>query len=463
VYQKEDTMNALQLPRKLDDNLILRWAIPADNEKLVELAFQTLDEGDEDYPCVKIFSQDWADGKFPLLRHEDITVVEDTHSGQIISSMCLFSERWHYGKRHGEGGEAPFKVGRPEMVMTHDDYRRRGLIRKQFEVIHALSAQRGEVMQVITGIPSLYRKFGYEMSLPLGGGYRIYPPSFPKLKDAVVSDYCLRIPTSKADQAFVRELHETNTRSMLFSLEIPEYIWEFEFDGYTDGSDGKFEWLLIEDQAGQPLGYVMHQHVLWGPMMNIHFLALKPGIGYLNLLPHLLHGLWQIAQRKFVDDPFAHPAEEVQGLYLRLGSEHPIYDAIGRDLMLKTPPFAWYVRFPDEVAYMNAIKPQLERHLLDSVGAGFNGELKLNFYRRGAHLKFQEGRLTIENWQPPNGSAGDAHFPEKSFWSVLCGQKTAGQLAEEIADCWMNRMARTLLESLFPSFTGQVWVLGGGA
>lgn len=448
-------MRKLQLPKKLDDGLLLRWSTPADNKQLVELAFHALDEAEEEYPFVKIFIQDWVDGKFPLLRHEDMTVVEDTNTGKIVSSMCLFSETWRYG-------ETPFKVGRPELVMTHEDYRRRGLIREQFDAIHALSEQRGEVMQVITGIPSLYRYFGYDLTLELGGGYRIYPPSFPKLSNENADDYRLREPASAADWAFVRELHENNTRSMLFSMDVPDPVWQFEFDGYTDGSDGKFHWLIIEDKSGEPLGYLHHDHIFWNPVMDINFLALKPGVGYLNLLPNLLHGLWKIAQRKFVDDVFSHPAEEIRGLYLRLGREHPIYDAIGRDLMLTVPPYAWFTRIPDEVAYLRAVKPQLEKHLEDSVGAGYSGELRLNFYQRGAHLKFQGGSLEIEPWLPPDGSAGDAHFPANSFWSLLCGQKTTAQLNGEIADCWMSRTARSLLDCLFPEFTGQVWIVGGG-
>ena len=141
-------MNILQLPKTLDENLTIRWATRADNPQLVELAFQTLDEGDENAPFVQIYVQDWVDGKFPILRHEEMTVVVDTRTKKIVSSMCLFSETWRYG-------ETPIKVGRPELVMTHQDYRRRGLVRKQFEIIHALSRKRGEVMQVITGIPSL--------------------------------------------------------------------------------------------------------------------------------------------------------------------------------------------------------------------------------------------------------------------------------------------------------------------
>jgi len=446
---------ANQIPINLDDNLILRWATPADNTQLVDLAFQVLDEGDEAYPFVKIFVQDWVDGKFPILRYEDMTVVENTDSGKIVSSMCLFSERWRYGN-------TTIKVGRPELIMTHSDYRRRGLINKQFEVIHALSKQRGEVMQVITGIPSFYRHFGYELSLELGGGYRVYPPSFPKLSPDLENEFSLRKPISKAECDFVRDLHQANTHSMLFSVDVDEATWAQEINGYSDGSDGKFEWLIIEDKNGQPLGYIHHDHIFWRPVMDINFLALKPGIGYLNLLPHLLHGLWEIAQRKFSDDPFTHPAEETHGLYLHLGREHPIYDAIGRDLMLKASPYAWFVRIPDEVAYMGAIKPQLEKHLSESVGAGYNGELKLNFYQRGAILKFKSGAIEIKPWQPNDGTDGDAHFPANSFWSLLCGQRTAAQLADEIADCWMSHPTRTLLDCLFPQFTGQVWVVGGG-
>ena len=197
--------------------------------------------------------------------------------------------------------------------------------------------------------------------------------------------------------------------------------------------------------------------------MDINFLALKPGVGYLNLLPHLLHGLWNIAQRKFVDDAFEHPTEEIRGLNLRLGREHPVYDAVGRNLMIKAPAYAWYVRIPDETTFLKAIKPQLEANLAESnIAIGFSGEIKLNFYQSGVHLKFKEGALEIEPWQPSDGSSGDAHFPGNTFWSVICGMKKASELAEEIPDCWMSHTARGLLDCIFPTFNGQVWVMGGG-
>lgn len=50
------------------------------------------------------------------------------------------------------------------------EYRRRGLVRAQFDVIHQWSAARGQLVQVISGIPFYYCQFGYEMGLALSGG-----------------------------------------------------------------------------------------------------------------------------------------------------------------------------------------------------------------------------------------------------------------------------------------------------
>ena len=73
--------------------------------------------------------------------------------------------------------------------------------------------------------------------------------------------------------------------------------------------------------------------------------------------------------------------------------------------MIKAPPYAWYVRFPDEVAYLKTIKPQLETHLAESpIAVGYSGELKINLYNRGISIKIETGKLQIEAWQPDDGS-----------------------------------------------------------
>ena len=76
---------------------------------------------------------------------------------------------------------------------TLPEYRRRGLVRIQFDVLHAWSRQRGELVQVITGIPNYYRQFGYEYAIDLDGGRCVYPSLIPELKDGEAEAYRFRL------------------------------------------------------------------------------------------------------------------------------------------------------------------------------------------------------------------------------------------------------------------------------
>ena len=117
-------------------------------------------------------TRDLMSGDHPTCDASDFTVIEDTKTGSVVSSACLIGQRFSY-----EGVE--FDAGLPELVGTHPDYRRRGLIREQFEVLHRWSKERGHLMQAIAGIPYYYRRFGYEMAVYMGWGRRIYVQDIP--------------------------------------------------------------------------------------------------------------------------------------------------------------------------------------------------------------------------------------------------------------------------------------------
>ncbi len=442
------------LPAALHDSLTLRFARPQDGEQLQELAFRVLDEGNQDLPAVRILLQDMAAGKVPHFGYEDFTVVEDSRSAQIVSAMCLMSQIWRY-----DG--LPVRVGRPELVMTDPEYRRRGLIARQFEVIHALSAARGELMQGITGIFGFYRRFGYEMALDLGGGYQIFPAQFPPLPAGSSPAYRLRSEQNQADRDFIRRLHELYTYRQLWAIQVEDAVWEAEFR-FRQGSDARREWRLIEDQDGNRLGYVQHNHLLWGRLFAINFVGLEDGVGYLHLLPHLLHGLYQIGCEKLQQDAFKHPSKQVKGLALRLGREHPLYGAIGSEQMIRSPAYAWYLRVADIPALLRAVRPALEKRLSKSVAAGYTGRLRVNAGDKGFEMQFRHGRLrAIRSWEPPEIGAGDAHFPEKTFLYLIGGRHTVAEVCDTVADAHTTREARVLLAALFPRFTGAIWIPGG--
>ncbi|HRE29529.1 MAG TPA: GNAT family N-acetyltransferase, partial [Anaerolineales bacterium] len=109
-------------------------------------------------------------------------IVEDTTTGQIVSTTCLIPQTWTYAG-------VPFEVGRPELVGTLPEYRNRGLVRRQFEVVHQWCVERGQLVQAITGIPWYYRQFGYEMTVNLSGTRIGFGMHVPGLKNGETEPY----------------------------------------------------------------------------------------------------------------------------------------------------------------------------------------------------------------------------------------------------------------------------------
>src|SRR5205807_5631383 len=92
-------------------------------------------------------------GNYPLMEPGDYALIEDTRKegNPLVACTCLWRQQWEY-----EG--IAFGVGQPEFVVTHPDYRNRGLIRKLFEMLHARSESEGHLAQAITGILYFYRR-----------------------------------------------------------------------------------------------------------------------------------------------------------------------------------------------------------------------------------------------------------------------------------------------------------------
>lgn len=139
--------------RQFKDGLIMRRATLDDADRLAEFNGRIHGEDPQDARAVSTWVRDLLIGPHPTFQTGDFLIVEDPAAGKIVSSLCTISQTWTY-----DG--IPFGVGRPELVGTDPDYRNRGLVRAQFDVIHEWSCQRNELIQVITGIPFYYRQFG---------------------------------------------------------------------------------------------------------------------------------------------------------------------------------------------------------------------------------------------------------------------------------------------------------------
>ena len=189
------------LIRSLGDGLILRRSTRADAEKLA--AFNAMIHG-EDGPDERVgqWVRDLLEKPHPTFGTGDFTIVEEESSGRIVSSLNLISQTWSYAG-------IPFGVGRPELVGTLPEFRNRGLVRQQFDEIHGWSAERGELLQAITGIPFYYRLYGYEMCVDLGGGRSGFEMNLPKLAEGSSEPYRFR-PAQKSDIPFSKNKSSRN-------------------------------------------------------------------------------------------------------------------------------------------------------------------------------------------------------------------------------------------------------------
>lgn len=435
--------------RDLGDGLILHRSTAEDTERLVafngNLHRDPGAEGPEQY--VAAWTQDLMSGDHPTFDPGDFTLVEDTASGEIVSSLCTISQTWSYGS-------VEFGVGRPELVGTQPDYRNRGLIRAQFEVIHQWSAARGERVQAITGIPYYYRQFGYEMAMTLGGARLGYKPQVPKLKDDEEELYRIR-PATDADLPFIAEVYSHGCQRYPIACQRDAALWQHELAGASEKNVNRRDLVVIETPAGEAVGFLACSPRLWDRRFGAAIYELRPGISWLAVTPSVARYLWARGEELAAQDP----KQEMERFAFWLGAEHPAYDVFRNGLPHESKPYAWYLRVPDLPGFFRHIAPVLEQRLADSPLVGHTGELHISFYRSGLRLAFEGGRLAeIEPWQPTVEKGGEAAFPDLTFLQLLFGYRSLAELDAAFADCWASRdEARGLLEALFPKQPSDVW------
>jgi len=434
----------------LGDGLVLRSVRREDTEALVAFNARihgNIEEGELE-ERVGAWTRDLMEKPHPTFDIGDFTLVEETQTGKIVSSLCLISQTWSYGG-------IPFGVGRPEIVGTDPEYRNRGLVRAQFDVIHQWSAERGQMVQVITGIPYYYRMFGYEMGLELGGGKLGYLPLVPVLKKGEEDPYVIR-PAVEADIPFMSDLYESATLRYLVNCERDEALWRYEIVGKDEKNVNRSILMVIETPDRERVGYLAHPDYNWGPTLVITQYEVKPGLSWAAVTPSVIRYMKATGEAYHERDK----GREWGAFGFWLGTEHPVYDAISGKLPRSREPYAYYVRVADLVGFIRHIAPVLEERLADSQLVGHSGELKITFFRDGLKLVFKEGNLVeVERWKPePLGQSGDAAFPDLVFLQLLFGYRSFEELNYAFADCYPeNDDATGLLNVLFPKQTTNVW------
>lgn len=438
------------LPRELGNGLTLRWATPDDTEALADFNFAMHNNNpDEPEVFLKHWTRDLMNGQHPTTSAGDFTIVVDQNDNdKIVSSVCLISQTWVYE-------DIPFPVGRPELVATHPDYRRRGLVREQMAVIHAKSASRGEMVTAITGIPWYYRQFGYEMGLNLGGSPQLFwirPGNDEKVEN---EPYRLR-PATVEDIPLILQFHRQHIGNSLIWRWRDEKILRYEMTGSHPESIWTIKPQIVETTEGEPVAYVdVHP---WGTGFDLRELGVMPGNSWRAVGRFLVRHLKREADLLNETRP-----KKITNISFNLGESHPVYEALGNDLERPNRPYAWYVRVPDIPAFLRHIAPALERRLAASVLAGHTGTTRVNLYRSRFSLVWDNGRLReIEDgFEHKRLDDGDVAFPDLTFLQLLFGYRSWDELYQNFADCWAdNNETAVLMRHLFPKQPSHVLPMG---
>ena len=424
--------------RDLGDGLILRHGSPEDADALCAFNARIHGEDEEDGKRVAAWTRDLIARPHPTLKPEDFTIVEEVVTGKIVSSLNLIPQTWTY-----DGIE--FGVGRPELVGTDSNYRGKGLVRIQFDEVHKWCVDRGLMVQGITGIPYFYRQFGYEFALDLHG--RRFGFNVPKLKDGEAEKFRFRLAEER-DIPFLLEMYAYGRKRSMISSKWTEELCRYQLFERSRDSVYKAEYHVIECiETNEPVGYIVHSTRLRMSGAHMYEYELQPGISWLEVTPAVVRHLWAVGQEyaKIENEPCTN-------FGFVLGAEHPSYEVMGNRLPNVVDPYAWYLRVPDLIGFLNHIKPVLEKRLAESVVCGHSGEFLIGMYPKGIKLTLERGHIAgIEPWKPDHADHGNAGFPTLTFLQILFGYRSFEELKHAFPDCWWDGYGtRAVIKAMFP-------------
>jgi hypothetical protein len=317
-----------------------------------------------------------------------------------------------------------------EMVVTHPDYRRRGLVRTQIDRFHKVVAERGFDFSIIQGIPYYYRQYGYAYALD-------HTPL------TVLPTSRISIETSSRYRRRLAGLDDIDVLGQLYQKTMAQHQWSVyrsaEYWSYLLQQMAYPVHLLEDSQAGQAVGYMTvyrHRDSLRVQENGITSAAVAQA------------GLSGLNEAGITGVQIAGPPTNSLVQLVR---------SLGGNLL---PADQWLWRITAVADLLTRLKPVFERRLANSDWAGITTELSLNLYRQAYGLKIETGQLTIEPLGFVDASmgagGGDLCIPPEAFVRLLLGYRSLTDLSDAWPDIRVKPASRYLLETLFPPLEAHI-------
>ncbi len=380
--------------QRLGDDLVLRQATEADRENLIEFNRTMHDE----ISAVEL--RYLLDGLYSGCRLEDFLVVVD-QTERIVSTLGLLEVPWRLG-------QTELRVGQPEFVGTLAEYRGRGLVRTQFEVLHRWMHERKLAFGVIGGIYYYYRLFGYEYAVDIHrAGYLTVERHAEQVK--MLPDLEVR-PIVESDIPTLLQLAKSFNTDFDLSLNLEASALQYVARNHRLAVNEAEEWIVLRD--GQAVG-------------SARIVGKPESLRMINFTGDERAGQALIAT-----------AMALPGAAKILIGAAP-YSPVGRWVAglqpLPRTPYAWYIRVNDPLLAFQQLTGEFERRVAASPFASLSRAVDLGCYRFGIQLVFENGKLTQIN-SLPGQQDPKIGLPPDLLPKLLMGYRDLNELAHLYPD-----------------------------
>ena len=423
-----------RLPEQLDSDLVMRKATAADAAPLGEFLTEVM--GFVRTPDdLRRWTPDLLSPTHPQAKSMLILIVEHIATRQIVSHISMITQTWQYGS-------VPFRAAELEMVATHPDWRNRGLIRTQIELIHEYCDANDIAVVGTIGIPNYYRQFGHVYALSHQRG---------RIPDIQLLEKCRELQprfqlraSVVEDLALISELGRQATDRLLFSCLRDLEDWHYELHGKHPESAVVYEFLTITDEAGTPVGVIASTVTKIQPYNDVVMLELSPEISWIDCLPDVLVELARI-----------HPDNPP---VLLLGEQHPSYSVLPRVMERESRGTSWYFRIADLAGFLHHVRCELTRTLRAHPNGNISGNLNLSCYSSGLQIEIEHGEVIRVDPMKPSAIRPDASFDRDDLMRLITGNRSFSELEADSPSNWTNNdRTRAILEMLFPKRDSHIW------
>jgi hypothetical protein len=363
----------------------------------------------------------------PLTQKSEFQVVEDTSTGQIVSTSCLVPWNMSFAG-------VPLRCSMLEMFYTLPAHRNKGLVRVQIERLHRMINEKGDDLAIIWGIPYYYRQYGYSYAVDGMVSQSLPAWRIDEAPAGAAGRHRLR-EAGVGDVPVLCEFYTRATSSLDVRLERSPEHWRYMIEKL------KFPVFIVEEtDGGRPAGYLIRTesgrmvHVLESGVVD-H----EAGMSVLRLLKR--------------------EHDEILINWPQTGTLVKLSESLGSVRVRNTQ---WLFRVPDMRALLLTLRPLFDRRLQASDCRALNKDFILNLFRGGYRIEIREGRIAdvqsvgfVDTSMGAEG--GDLNIHPDAFIRLLLGHSSVDDVYDSWPDLVLRPEDRGLVNTLFPKMTSYLY------